>query len=232
MRMEMLQQLEGVIAGVGDPGLGPGGILTQPDRTAVAASPLFIHHAGQHVWGGARDLLQRGSHRLGDQLQPGQVAHRGQNMGGIGALRAAFVHEPGLFETGQRQVKQAIGAIALGEAVTEIGQHTVVEAGIVQLQGQGVLEIDATAHRLGCLSVRQIEQELQHTDRGQLGGRETGASIARIPVEKVLVAPQPVEPVFHPHRCRTARIARPRHLRGQGRDLLAGTETDGQRAPR
>jgi hypothetical protein len=39
-----------------------------------------------------------------------------------------------------------------------------------------------------------------------------------VPTEEVLVAPQPVQPISHPHRCRTARIARPRDLRGQRRD--------------
>ncbi len=35
----------------------------------------------------------------------------------------------------------------LCEALPEVGQHTAMEAGIVQLHGQGVLEIDAEAHR-------------------------------------------------------------------------------------
>ena len=65
---------------------------------------------------GACDLSQRGPHRLGDQLQSGQVAHRGQNVGGIGALGAAFAHQPGIPEPGQCEVKQTVGAIALGEA--------------------------------------------------------------------------------------------------------------------
>jgi hypothetical protein len=112
------------------------------------------------LWGGGRGLLQGGSHRLGDQFQPGQVAHRGQDMGGIGALRAAFPHQPCLLETGQGEVEQAVGAIVLSEAVTEVAQHTVMEAWVVQVQGQGVLEIDAAAHRLGRLPVGQIEQEL------------------------------------------------------------------------
>lgn len=189
VRVEMFGQMDGVVAGVGDPGLGTGGVLTQPDRTAIAASPLFIHQPDQQLWGGAGDLLQRGPHCLGDQLQPGQIAHRSQNMGGIGALRAAFTHEPRILETGQREVQQAVSTIALGETVTQVGQHTVMEAWVVQLHGQGVLEIDAAAHRLGCLAVRQVEQELQHADRGQLGGRQTEAPIAGVPVEEVFVAP-------------------------------------------
>jgi hypothetical protein len=53
-------------------------------------------------------------------------------VGGIGALRAAFAHQPCLCESGQREVKQAVGAIALGEAVAEVSQDTVMEAWIIQ----------------------------------------------------------------------------------------------------
>lgn len=63
-----------------------------------------------------------------------------------------------------------------------------------RLHGQGVREIDAAADRFRCLSVRQTEQELQHTDGGQLGGRDAGASVERGPAREVLVAPQPVQP--------------------------------------
>ena len=143
-------------------------------------------------------FFQCGADRLGDQFQPGQVAHRGQDVGGVGALRGALAHEPGLLEAGQREVEEAVGAAALGETLAEVGQHAVVEAGIVQLHGHGVLEIDAAAHRLGRLPVRQTEQELQHTDGGQLSGRETRAPVARVPVGEVLVAPQPVQAVSSP----------------------------------
>jgi hypothetical protein len=54
---------------------------------------------------------------------------------------------------------------------------------------KGALEIDAAAHRLGYLAIGQIQQELQHADRGQLSGRETRAPITRVPVEEVLVVP-------------------------------------------
>lgn len=148
--------------------------------------------------GRAGDFFQRGTDRLGDQFQPGQVAHRGQDVGGVGALRGALAYESGLLQAGERQIKKTVGAVILGEALAEIGQHTVVEAGIVQLHGQRVLEIDAAAHHFRRLPVRQTQQELQHADGGQLGGRLTGASVARVPAGKVLVVPQPVQPVPHP----------------------------------
>ncbi|GAB2772152.1 hypothetical protein GCM10027073_01310 [Streptomyces chlorus] len=182
--------------------------------------------------GGAGDFFQRRADRLGDQLQAGQVADRGQDVGGVGAPRGALTHQPGLLETGRREVEEAVGAVVLGEAVTEVGRHAVVEAGVVQLHGQGVLGVDAAVDRLGGLPVRQVQQELQHADGGRLGGREAGAPVARVPVGEVLVAPQPIEPVAHPYRRRAIRVARPRDLRGQRWDLLTGTGTEGQRAPR
>ncbi|WP_221350403.1 IS3 family transposase [Streptomyces beigongshangae] len=42
---------------------------------------------------------------------------------------------------------------------------------------------------------------------------------------------RPSQPVTHPYRRRAARIARPRDLRSQRRDLPAGTGAEGQRAP-
>lgn len=133
----MFQQSEGVGAGGVDPGLGPGGVLAQAHRAAVAASPLLAHQVVQQVRDSAGEFFQSSPGRLGDQLQPGQVVHRGQHMGGIDALRGGFTYQPGVLEAGQREIEQAGGAIAPGEALTEVGQHTVMEAGIVQLHGQG-----------------------------------------------------------------------------------------------
>jgi hypothetical protein len=83
----------------------------------------------------------------------------------------ALADETGLLQALEREVEATVGSAALGETLTEVGQHAVVEAGIVQFHGQRVLEIDAAADRLGRLPVRQTEQELQHADGGQLGGR-------------------------------------------------------------
>ncbi len=43
---------------------------------------------------------------------------------------------------------------------------------------------------------------------------------------------EPIQPVAHPYRRRAARVARPRDLRSQRRDLLTETGTEGQRTPR
>jgi hypothetical protein len=44
---------------------------------------------------GAGELLQGGADRLGDQLQAGQVPHRRQDVGGVGALAGPLWWKPG-----------------------------------------------------------------------------------------------------------------------------------------
>lgn len=87
-------------------------------------------------------------------------------------------------------------------------------------------------HTSPALPVRQVEQELQHTDSGQLRREQARAPNARILVDEVLVTPQPVEPISDPRRRRTARMARTCNLCGQRRNLLTGTGADEQKTPR
>jgi len=55
--------------------------------------------------------------------------------------------------------------------------------------------------------------------RRQLRRRDPRAPVPGIPPGEVLVRPQAVEPVPHPHCRRPGRVAGPRHPRGQLRDL-------------
>lgn len=120
--------------------------------------------------GRAGDFFQCGTDSLGDQFQPGQVAYRGQGVGGVGALGGALAYESGFLQARERQIEKSVGTVVLGKALAEVGQHTVVETRIVQLHGQRVREIDAAADRFRRLAVRQTQHELQHADGGQLGG--------------------------------------------------------------
>ncbi|OIK25468.1 hypothetical protein [Streptomyces malaysiense] len=79
--------------------------------------------------GRAGDFFECGADGLGDQLQTGQVAHRGQDVGGTGALRGALADETGLLQAREREVEKTVGSAALGETVTEIGQHAVIGTG-------------------------------------------------------------------------------------------------------
>jgi hypothetical protein len=218
-------QPPGVSPGLVHPGLRPGGVLAQPDRTAAAAAPVVTGQAGQRVAGGAGDLFQGGAHGPGDQFQPGQVPHRRQDAGGAGAPGGALADQPGFLQPGRGQAREPVRPPVLQQPLAEVTQHAVVEAGIAGLEAGRVLEVDPAPHRPGSVTVRQVKQELQHAHRGQLRRRESRTPVPGIPSREVLVIPQAVEPVPHPHRRRPGRIAGPRHPRGQLRDLdpQAGT---------
>ena len=101
--------------------------------------------------------VQRGPHALTDQLQPVQVAHRGDNVGGVGALLAARRDQALLAQRGP----------AAGPApsppdwcsttrVRNSDKHGGVEAGVVQLQAERVLPARARhgPPSAACRSVR------------------------------------------------------------------------------
>lgn len=117
----------------------------------------------------AGEFLQGGAHGLGDQFQAGQVPHRGQDVGGVGALPAAFPDQADGPDFLQREAEQLVGPALLGQALSEVGKDAVMEAGVFQLHAQGVLEVDAVAHGLGGLPVGQLQQELQNRHGRQLG---------------------------------------------------------------
>ncbi|MFE6946490.1 hypothetical protein [Streptomyces chartreusis] len=77
------------------------------------------------------------------------------------------LRQSGFLEADQREVEETVGAVIFGGTVSEVGKHAAMEAGVVQLHGHGLLEVDAAADRLGGLAVGQAEQELQHTDGGR-----------------------------------------------------------------
>lgn len=148
-------------------------------------------------------------------------------MGGVGALLAAPLEQASPPDPGQREAQQPVGAVAFGEPVPEVGQDAVVEAGVFQFQSEGVLEVDAAANRLGGLAVRQVHHVLQHTDGGQLCGREPGAAVARVPGGEVLIVPQAVEAVADPHRRGAIAVAGSGDPHGQRRDLGSGPRLEG-----
>lgn len=229
---EVFQEPDGIVSGGEDSGLGLGGVLAQPDRSTVAEPPVLIDQLVQQVWGRVGDFFECGTDRFGDQLQAGKVTHRGQDVGGVGALRGAFAHQSGLLEAGQREVEEPVGTAVFGEPVAEVGRHAVMETGIVQLHGHGVLEVDAAADRLGGLPARQAEQELQHTDGGQLSRRETRTPVPRVPVgessshHSPSSGPVPISPSCHPG-CPPARPAQSEagHAHRNGGGGTTGTST-------
>lgn len=101
----------------------------------------------------AGELFKGRAHGLGDQLQSGQVTDRGQDAGGVGALPAALPDQADVPDLLQRQAEQLVDPALLGKAFAEVVVNAVVEAGVLQLHGQGVFPVDAVPHGLGGLPV-------------------------------------------------------------------------------
>ncbi|WP_233533955.1 hypothetical protein [Kitasatospora sp. SolWspMP-SS2h] len=95
---EVFEWAAGIFTGGVDPDLGPGGVLAQAHRTAVAAAPVLSDQAVQCMVGGAGDFLQGRAHYLGDQFEACQVADGSQDVGGVGALGGAFADQAVLFQ--------------------------------------------------------------------------------------------------------------------------------------
>ncbi len=126
--VEMFQEPDGVVSGGKDPGLGLGGVLAQADRSTVAQPPVLVDQPVQQV--GEMPAISSSAARTASVISSRRVgiAHRGQDVGGVGALRGALAHQSGLLEAGQREVEKTVGTVVLGKAVAEVGQHAVVEA--------------------------------------------------------------------------------------------------------
>src|SRR5579859_6823490 len=100
-----------------------------------------------------------------------------------------------------------------------------MEAWIVKVKTERVLEVDPAPHRLSGTAVREIEQELQHAHRGQLRRRQRRPPVPGIPSREILVLPQPIEPIPHPHCRRTTRVTGPSYPRGELRDFRSDPGT-------
>ena len=122
--------------------LDPGAITLQPVRPVVLNQPLRS---------GRRNGVERGAHRLADEFQAVEAAHRRQDMGGVGALLATCPDQAALVQVLQHDLKQILIASPGEQAGPEFAQHGEVEARIAKLQTQGVLQVDPAAYRLGRL---------------------------------------------------------------------------------
>jgi putative transposase len=105
------------------------------------------------------------------------------------------------------------------QAGTELGEDAEAEAGVGQLEAEGVLPIDPGAHGIGRLPVAEVFQELEDRDQRQPPGRESGLAPAGVEAAEVLVAVERAELVAGPRRDRAAREGSAGDTRGLGWDL-------------
>ncbi len=136
-------------------------IARHPLRRAVRSQPVGRHH---------RQAVEGVAHALPYALQPVEPAHGCQYVGGVRALRAAcFQQLPGAKQFQQRFEQQQLGR-AGHQAGAKLAEHAVIEARVGQLQPQQILPVEATAHGVGGLAVREMLGKLQQDDSGQPPG--------------------------------------------------------------
>ncbi len=100
------------------------------------------------------------------------------------------------------------------------------------LPGMAHTEIEITADGFRFLAVDRSSRNCRTQMVASWAGESPGRPSRGYQPAKSSSHHSPVQPVSHPHRVRTARVARPCDLRGQRRDLLTGTGTERQRTPR
>ena len=113
-----------------------------PPSTRV---PLGWSQGPQPVRGDYRNRVQRGAQGLGQQLDPVQVAHRGEHVRAVCALTPARLEQSSVSRGVQHAGEQALTGIPGQQPGAELAEHGVVEAGIGQVKGEQILPVDPGA---------------------------------------------------------------------------------------
>jgi hypothetical protein len=106
---------------------------------------------------------------------------------------ATFAHP------GEAGVKQQEFGLSGDEPGPELTQHSVVEAGIGQLQAQGRLPVNAAAYGVSRSAVGQALGKLQDRRQRQAPGRLSWLPAGRKESDEELVVVNGAEFVTHPH---------------------------------
>ena len=194
------------------PGVDPGG---------VPLAPRVVQQMRHHLRRCHRQLLQAGPHRLPGQLQPVQITHCRDYMGGIGALLAARLDQPAGRQPLQQRVQHHLVQAARGDPGPELTQDRVVEAGIQQVKTKRVFPVDPGADRLSGLPVGQILRHLEDRHQGQAARRPAWLATHPVGARELLIGQPLTELVAHHHRQRTLALA-PVHRRDGRDDLRRG----------
>ena len=158
------------------------------DAPAIAPVPLRGGQRLQPVGRHHGQVVQGGPHRLADPLEPIEHADRGQDMGRVGALPAPLADQAEFAASFQEGVEELLFGLAVDQAGAELAEHGVVEAGIGQFQGEGVLPVDAAADGVGGLAIGEALDVLEDGGQGEPCGRGGGLSAGGEELGELVVA--------------------------------------------
>src|SRR4051812_11681269 len=114
-------------------------------------------------------------------------------MSRVGALPAPLADQSEFPASFQEGVQELLFGLTVDQATAELAEHGVVEAGIGQLQGEGVLPVDATADGVGGLAVGEALDVLEDGGGGEPCGEGGGLSAGGKQLGELLVAVERTE---------------------------------------
>ena len=193
-----------------------------PVRGCDGAQPIGCHRG---------DGVQGRTQRLGEQLDPVQVAHGGQHVRAVGALAPVRFQQPAFARGVEQALQQAPAGFVFEQPAPELTQDGEVEPGVGQLQREQVFPVDPAPHGVGRLPVAQPFAELQERDQSQAPGRIRRLAQLGVEVGEARIVEHGAEPVAQEHVWVAAPERGPGDagcVVGHGRDGLLRAERHGR----
>ncbi len=142
--------------------------------------PVRLRHLPKPVRCYEGEGVQRRTQRLGERLDPVEVASGSQNMGAVSTLTTARLQKTCLPGSVEHASEQAPAGFMVKQAGAELARYAMVKAGIGQVQGQKGLPVDPRANHVGRLTVGKAFAELHQRDQCQAPWRVRRAGQSRI----------------------------------------------------
>ena len=171
----------------------------------IALKPGGVQMRLQPGWLLLSQGIERRTHTLPYAFQAAERTHARQDRRRIGALLASRFEPATLARQLQDRLQEQVLRPRRQHALAEVRQDRVIEARLIQRQGQGIQPINARAHRVCGLPIGQPFEGLQHRHQRQPPGGFCGSSACGEQMGKVLIAVD-----------RTKGIAQLRHHRAFG----------------
>jgi hypothetical protein len=162
--------------GVCVPGLLAHGKARLPDPRHVAVEPLGGGLLAEQSRCDRRQGVEGGAERLADQLQAVEVAGGGQDVGRVGALAGTGPDQAAVLAGRQDLIQEESLGPDGHQSAAEFGEDVEAETGIVELEPEGLLPVDAAPDGVGGLTIGEVLGELIDGDQGELPGRQCGLS--------------------------------------------------------
>jgi hypothetical protein len=148
-------------------------------------------------WRGGHERRQRPPPRFGDALQATEHPQGAADVGRVGALAAAGLAQAARGADREQAVKEEMFGRPRKQPRAELGADGEIEAGVGQVQAEGILPVDAGAHGLGGLPVRQPFGELHDGHQRQAPRRLHGPAAVGVEGGEVGVGDDGAERVAH-----------------------------------